>query len=360
MDEQNQPHQPGQPRVLLVTSDREECGIREYGRELIAAAARAGQEIVEFPYTHPEQLLDRLCGGCAGQAGRPDVIHLNHHAALHAAWTPDHIDALQRLGYGVVVTQHDTFETAEIMFERNLPDFRNADFLVVHEAITGIRAVGGVGSKRRGVVSRIAQPVPAHYRGWATRSQPPSRYGLLGLFGFDFPWKGFDVAIKAAKAAGWEVLLISGNLSIERAQALKALHPDGLEVVSRYLPTSEVVQLLSSCHATVFPYANGNSGTSGAVLVGIAARSPVILSPPSVCRQFRDLAGDLQSAGALTWVEPTERQIAEALWEFTKPATWLGAQHRVSELADALSWDRQVQDYLGIYRELERRRRARG
>lgn len=351
------------PQVLLVTSPNRECGIREYGRELIEATG--GQaEITEFPEPHPSRLFDRLC---CGEHCNWDVIHINHHAALHAAWGSSHLLALKELGFGVVVTQHDTFEEWSIMQERHYPDLREADCLVVHEPVRGLQQHIAASFLARGgaTVGYLPQPVPAHY---PTQPAPlrPAGAGhhrdTLGLFGFDFPWKGFDVAVQAAKIAHWEVMLISPNITIERAEALSQLYPNGLQLIPYFAPAAEAVSLLSQCAATAFPYATGNSGTSGAVRLGLAARRPIILSPPSVCRQFRDFGVDPLAAKAVCWGEPTVEVIASHLRALANPGCWAERQAKVSVLADRWSWENAVRKTYGpvytLLQKLSRDRRA--
>ncbi len=359
MDEQNQSQEavPAPPRVLLVTSDREQCGIREYGRELMKAIVRVGAEVEirEFPETHPDKLFDALCAGCPGQESLFEIVHLNHHAALHSAWTKEHVEALQKLGFGVIVTQHDTFETGDLMRERRFTDFRMANYLVVHEPVEGLVAGGALmrgDFRRRGlgggpVVKFLRQPVPAYLE-----TVPPEPR-TLGLFGFDFPWKGFEVAIQAAKKLGWRVKVISPNLTSVRIVELDTLYPGGLDIFFGWLDTATVVRVLSGCWATAFPYATGNSGTSGAVRLGIAAKRPLLLSPPEVCRQFRDLSLSWDAGRLVTWVPPVVEAIAAELKLLEDNDLWKVATEAVMRLASLDSWDRAVWTYIVMYNTLQ-------
>ena len=97
-------------RVLLVTSPNEKCGIREHSAMLYDAVMSA----------HPTGIIDQISHQPTelGALGPYAIVHIDHQAALHAAWTPAVTDDLRSRGYKVIVTQHDTFETLDIMKER--------------------------------------------------------------------------------------------------------------------------------------------------------------------------------------------------------------------------------------------------
>lgn len=317
---------PRRLRVLLVTSNRMQCGVREYGRLLHQSLSDQGlAEVVEFPFTSPDSLFAYL--DCPRFF---DIIHLNHHAALHSEWRPQHVQTLQKLGYAVVVTQHDTFETWRIMEERGFQDFQEADALVVHELVEGLKAF------------YLRQPVPD------CTPAPMVHEPVLGLVGFAFPWKGFETAIQAARIAGWNVQLFSNDITPEKAEALQALHPGGLEIVPGWLPTEVLVHLLSLCRATAFLYSTGNSGTSGAIRLGFAARRPVIAT--TGCRQFRDLRDIPWLADAIRWTDGSATAVADALQDLACMPTYYRRQTElVVEAAKLESWGYGGHAYWAIY-----------
>jgi hypothetical protein len=305
-------------RVLLITSDRDECGIREYGRMLAEAMKLYQIQVTEFPHTHPDSAFAHL--DCPRQY---DVVHLNHHAALHSAWGPSRILNLQALGYPVIVTQHDTFETWAIMESRGFPDFRVADALVVHEEIEG-----------PGEAYYIRQGVPTPQHRWMYG--PTFTPGLLGLFGFNFPWKGVDMATEAAAEAGWSVRLVSKDGWVSRDHA---------------------VELLSECAATAFLYSCGNSGTSGAIRMGIAAHRPVLAT--GHCRQFRDLCTSWPGRWAISWCVDKDDVVAE-LRRLNDNLSYQRARTAaISLLADHDCWSRQAGKYAILYQKAIEKAKAR-
>jgi hypothetical protein len=105
---------------------------------LLIEAAGDEAEISEFLQPHPDKLFDFLCH----TTEEPEVIHLNHQVVLHSNWTREYVSALQKLGYAVVITQHDTFEDTQTMREHGFPDFRTANLLVIHQPVRDIWPMG--------------------------------------------------------------------------------------------------------------------------------------------------------------------------------------------------------------------------
>lgn len=326
-------------RVLLVTSDREQCGIREWGRMLQEELAKLEVEVVEYP--HP--------GWPAGGPSLPpelgtfDIVHVNHHAALHASLTPDLVRYMQSIGWKVVVTQHDTFETSQIMQERGFEAWISADAWVTHELVQGLQyCTPGNPDTARFKTYFVPQGVPA--APGVPIYVPPSindaEVPCLGLFGFDFPWKNFDLAVSVAAQAGWQVLILSPGASPERVAHWRSY---GAQVgcITEYLPTPEVVRYLAGCTATAFLYTCGNSGTSGAIRLGLAARRPLVAFK---CRQFRDLYDKLG-----VWWADGEDELADFLEMIRDPAIAEVQVKLVSQTAEEMSWARVAQRYKEIY-----------
>jgi glycosyltransferase involved in cell wall biosynthesis len=338
-------------RVLLVTSDREACGIREYGHQLMRAAFRPGLEFAEFPHTDPQELYASINSARASGAWFPDVIHLNHHAALHSGWRAEHVRELRAAGLGVVVTQHDTYETAEIMWERGFQDFRDADYLFVHEHVEGLADLA-----RHAAVLKLSMPVPVVEvpevsDADAIAAQRGLARPVLGLFGFDFPWKNFDIAVAGAARAGWDVRVYSNNLTEARTQELWRLNRGAVCAYPGYRRVEDVVRALARCDATAFLYVTGNSGASGAIRAGIAAQRPLLAAPG--CRQFRDLERDEFAHAAIEWVPASAEAVAGRLrFLEANGAVRREQQDRLRQLAHRDSWSQAGWAYAACYRAL--------
>jgi hypothetical protein len=221
------------------------------------------------------------------------AVWINHHDALHSRWQPDHVMELRRRGIKVLLTYHDTRERIE-----DTPKLQMlvpvVDHTIVHEPVQYLTD----NDQLEGAVTYLRQGVPAR----------PGQYALdwrrlggwprpvLGTVGFDFPWKNYTRLAELTAEIGWGLLLICPNLTPERVQELRAINPwltlpedlgAGELHVSGIVPTDTAVSILAACTATAFMYECANTGTSGAIRLGIATRKPVYAL--ETCRQFRDL-----------------------------------------------------------------------
>ena len=318
-------------RICLVTSANERCGIREYGNYLVAEVNKdANFEIVQ--HYNPD----------ATSLGLPecDIIHLNHHAALHSNWTAEMVEEYRKQGYIVTVTQHDTYETFAIMQERGFTDFRKADGLVVHEPVEGLTDVHTDDWSPN--VWEIPQGVLP-----APKSLPVTKK-TLGTVGFDLPWKNYNLLAEITKDAGWVLLLLAPGMAEERVAEIKEINPSAM-VVTMWLSAEEVVEMLGICTATAFLYSTGNSGTSGAIRLGIAARRPLIAFKS---RQNRDLTNE----SAISWVQNRD-EAKKALHAITYVSGWEEMYvQELKALAEQQSWTNSAEKYKKMWIEAWTRR----
>ena len=312
--------------VWIVSTWEQPCGISEYAAYLTEAVTQADPSIVHTPITdlHPNGVFQR--GG-----EMPDLVVLNYHSALLSQWQPEHLRALKAKGIPTVCVWHDS----------GVP---NSDHC------TSIHAVADAFG-----VHEPCEDLPgAHYwrQGVPALTQPPfatpwEARPVVGTVGFPFGWKGFDLLCEAAAQAGWSVLLLAPNATAEDVQRWFALNPH-LAVTQTFLPREEVVARLAGCDATAFCYNAANTGTSGAIRQGIAARKPVIASRFPFGRQFRDLQADPLAARAITWVEPSLEAVVAALSQVKIAPIDAG----MVALAEQDSWKGLGVKYSQLYREL--------
>ena len=292
-------------RVLLVGSEGA-CGIAEHSAYL-AQAVQAADDTIQIQHwtdLHPNSVL-------AFNQGSLDLVHVNYHSALHSQWLPSHFDALRRAKIPTVVTWHDS----------GVPNSDHcksihavADAFVVHEPCEDLP---GARYWRQGVPER------------EDAVQGSERRPIVGTVGFDFPWKNYNLLVDAARIAGWTTRII----------APKEGH---------FMDRRMVVSMLSGCDATAFLYNTHNTGTSGAIRQGIAARKPVIASCFPFGRQFRDLHADPLAARVITWVEPSLENVVAALSQVRIAPIDAG----MVALAEQDSWARLGQKYAALYKEL--------
>ncbi len=277
-------------RVALVSSDGR-CGIAEHSNMLVQSvqAADPGVEFVrDAAWLNPDNFHAR--------ADEYDVLHLNYHRGLHSQWTPGR---LNNCASKVVITFHDTYDVQPDRLPWELCDI--ADAFIVHEPCD-LEKHGNVYYWRQGV------PEPSDPEHGATRNYGHPFYPVVGTCGFAFPWKGFELLCDAANSVGWGVRILSHNATDEQVADWKARNPR-VWVSREYLTTDQLISQLLHCDATAFLYSCANSGTSGAIRLGIAAGKPLLATHG--CRQFRDLEDiDCESPA---WVDTTVQNVADTL-----------------------------------------------
>jgi len=315
-------------RIFLVTTWDKPCGIAEHSRMLRDHAEDTDITIIpEERWLDPQEFF--LNVNAAEDTAGKGVLHLNYHAALHSRWGPEEVKQAQALGYPVVITYHDTYAGTKDQpnSDRAKELCELADAFVVHEPVDDLpRAIYW----RQGVLSA---EVPMAF-------DNPTGRPLVGTCGFDFPWKNFDLLAEAAKAAGWGVVYVGGNLTADRVKQLEAKNPWSL-FMTGFRDRGEIVAALAGCDATAFLYTCYNTGTSGAIRMGMAARKPMLLMRG--CRQFRDIyeADDLRSL--CTWMEFSKGDITFTL-------STLERGYGMHYIAEHDSWERLGKRYAVLYR----------
>ncbi len=198
----------------------------------------------------------------------------------------------------------------------------------------------------------IRQGVPA--------AQSPYQYGphkqygaqpILGTGGFAFPWKGFNELADVTAQCGWAYLVCSNNATEADEARWKASNPATL-VIRGFLSTEALVSHLTGCDATAFCYACANSGTSGAIRLGLAARKPLIAF--AGCRQFRDLS-------RFDWYDPPPLPLDDRIrWcygfdslpQVLEQIPLQRVDPGIVAIAERDSWVRQGQKYAVIFQGL--------
>lgn len=314
-------------KVLLVTTWGIPCGIAEHSAYLKEAveAADPDIELVPEPNLDPQTTLTMPY----------PVVHLNYHAALHSQWTPEWIHLHQAHGVKVLVTYHDTGVPNS---DQCKAICAAADCAVVHEPFDDLE--GNVHYMRMGVPGWVP---PATFD--RSLSSWCGRRPILGTIGFPFPWKNYDTLALITVELGWALLLIAPNTTDEDKARWEAANPYSL-AYQQFAHRVDVAHLLAGCDATAFCYTCANTGQSGAVLQGIAARKPVIAF--STCRQFRALFADKLGRTAITWCERFE-DVKFALAHFIRIER---VNPAIVALAEQDSWAKVGQQYAELYRGL--------
>lgn len=329
------------------------CGIAEHSRMLINSLPE-----VAF-HLDPAWLDPQAFAAVNPIEQRYDVVHLNYHRGLHSRWTPEVLRTFPDLRF--VITFHDTYEVQPDGLAWDLLACPNVRGMVVHEPCDlwdeYELKLGGVlpahYGENRHKVHYWRQPCPDPLGRGSVASSPlfakDTWRPTLGTLGFDFPWKNYDLLARATGELGWN-LLILGEVTPERRNALAALNKRTF--FEGYEPeTWQAVAKLAACDATAFLYTCANSGTSGAIRVGMTAGKPLVAAKG--CRQFRDLEG-AKDGWPITWIEPTEQGLHRLLTGLSMPHfTQMpqGFHLGLIALAHANSWEKIGPKYAVLYRQ---------
>lgn len=312
-------------KVLLVTTWDTACGIAEHSAMLRDYAEDNSLTIIpESRWLDPQEFFLDL--NAAGDTAGQGILHLNYHAALHSRWGPEEVKRVKAMGWPVVITYHDTYA--------GTPDQPNsdkakelcevADAFVVHEPVEDL-------------------PKAMYWRQGVLGPEAPTTFNslrpLVGTCGFDFPWKNFELLAEAAKEAGWGVVYVGGNLTAGSIKQLGEKNP-WAHFMTGFRDRRDIVSALSGCDATAFLYTCHNTGTSGAVRMGMAARKPMLLMRG--CRQFRDLQEDKELSGLFSWVEFSKEDVTFTL-------STLVPGYQTHYIAEHDSWERLGERYRDLY-----------
>lgn len=344
-------------RVALISSAGR-CGIAEHSAQIYDHVPRAdaGIEISGNPdWLDPEAFV-------RDAPERFDLVHLNYHRGLHSRWTPSWVHQISRangaIGLPFVITFHDTYEVQPDRLPWDLLALDNVKAMVVHEPCDL-----WLDYANRAKVRYWRQPCPVptgrgrhvHQDVWA----PAGKYWrpTLGTLGFDFPWKNYDLLAEVTAACGWNLRIVGhfpGDAAVVAARQAALQTRNRYVQFDGYVETDDAVAILASCDATAFLYTCGNSGTSGAIRVGIAAGKPLLAA--TGCRQFRDLE-DYQALGLplqpIQFREPTCDGVRNWLLGYSRNIIPLvdGYDAGLIALAHQESWEKGGRQYAVLYRE---------
>jgi hypothetical protein len=242
-------------RVGLLSNTHLKCGAGAYGRDLYAAFSKY------FPTDLVESWENII-------AGNYEVVVIN--------WQPARMDlpmdgmkALRAGGAKIILILQDTYEGLTIVAKDTAFEF--ADVLVAHEPIM--------------MIGKEVSVIPVGIwmvGGLATEIKEP----MIGIAGFPFPWKNFDVTAEAAKMLNVKCRMIAPKYEgVDTDGYVEGIrgHLGPLADIHReWLSNEAVVRMLSECTLNIFWYKSQSRadelGQSGSVRMGIAAKRPMIIS----------------------------------------------------------------------------------
>jgi len=299
-------------KVALINPPVVECGLAEYGRDL------ALELMKEFELS--------IYGSTREQLRDEKVVLIN--------WHPARVDVNAQL---VAVLKAGGARKV-ILIEQNYSggpchDFGN-DITIGHEPMA---------CEPPPIFRHIMHGIPE-----IDRLPPVKEERMLGIAGFPFPWKGYDTIVLAALEFGCKCRMIaprSDQMNTESyfGQLVSQLG-DKADVYRQWLPKSEVVRMLAECTANVFFFwgPGDDSGQSGSVRMGLAAKRPIITSAGRRCKTLFEYGDEI-------YICPTRDAVQLALKEILDNPEAAKKPNRI--LRDQ-SWSTTGEQYRKLIREL--------
>jgi len=341
------------PDILLITSWDTACGIAEHSA-LLKDAVETQSTLRMLP----------LAGNPASQPASPEdvatiyaslgtpILHLNYHAALHSRWTPDWVRQFQAMGAKIVITYHDSGVPNADQCKQLAYVLRpGLDAMVVHEPFDDLPI-----QKAHYIRMGVAAPrMPTRFGVREPRYEDDLRLDsfqfkaydaqpVLGTVGFPFPWKNYDLLAEITGQLGWALILLAPRATQDQIDTWRARNPYS-HIQTQFSHRDAVLSVLTGCDATAFTYVTHNTGQSGAILQGIAARKPVIAL--KTCRQFRALYQDPLGRSTIKWAETFEDVAAHL-----RSVRIQRIDPGMVALAEQESWKTVGQKYLDLYQGL--------
>lgn len=248
-------------KVAVITNTHERCGIAEYGRNLIKE-------------------LQKYYELCSSWDAEVLIVNWNR---LRVPIEADTVRRWQLIGKKVIILHHDTHPTRN-EFDPKLQMF-GANATVVHEPVMGCWKY-----IPHGIVEVDNLPT------WSENT--------IGVAGFPFPWKRFDIAVAVAAKLDADLLMMAPAHEFynpaSEIEKWKNQLGSNLTVITDWLPVDEVVRKLASCTLTMFWFQSLNSddecGQSGSALMGVSAKRPMIISSHRKLAQLHEYPQDFYIA----------------------------------------------------------------
>lgn len=324
--------------VLLVTRDWAlEFGDDAAERQAVLdRLAAQGVEIIQVYGRRlgPEMLKPAWDARRAFKRWKPDVVSAHENTDARLLWVAR--------GVPTVLTIHDP-EPHPGAQKPGVGDrlgrgswLRAADRLVVH-------GEGLIPQLPEGLQQRQVRVVP-HGIDVQDSPLPAPQNGPIVLFGRLEPYKGVAVLARAMEEL-WKRRPDARLVVAGRGPAARDVpQHEQIELRERYIPESEVSDLLKEASVFVLPYTQASQ--SGVGLLAIAAGVPIVVTDTGA---LTDLAADPSYVA-----EPGDpSSLATALERALEGGE--SQRHDVQEFARrTLSWDVVAQRYLDVYREVAR------
>lgn len=246
-------------RIGILTNVEEDCGNSCYARHLQTA-------LQKFYAVRRSACIEDLEGA--------EVVIINYHPTV----VPVSVDMVKKLKDKkqkvILILQNSTEQEVKVA-ETDI--LKAVDAVVAHEPMTG-------NVKFTYIPHGILELDVPKYDEW----------GGVGVAGFPFTWKRYDLVAEVAKKFNVPCLMIAPRSKYQDTDkyidGIKGHLGDLAHIHREWLSEEEVITYLSRCAVNIFWYESKNIddqfGQTGSARMGVSAKRPMIISTH---RKFRTL-----------------------------------------------------------------------
>jgi glycosyltransferase involved in cell wall biosynthesis len=322
------------------------CGIATYSKFLIEKMeddviimCQSGEGDVEgaIPCWQRDS---NFFGGIIAQVAAKDIktIVIQHQPGfMRFSYLNELLLKLHEMEVKVFITMHNTKDRSLVFpskrIEKAVSGLKTCSNIMVHSS-TDVDNL-----KKLGVVDNVVMIPHGIY-------PPPKddveslevKGRVMATFGFLLPHKGQIELVEAfARLPGWDQLLLlcatrKGTGKTEKK--INAIIKDNqleskVRLVTDFLDDDVAISTLAKCELLIFPYQKTNESASGAVRMGVAAGTPIAVSPIPI---FDDITGSIKMRGAS--VEDIVASISAITDE-----QMANSRNEIVKLRDAHQWE---------------------
>ena len=294
------------PKIGWITTWNTKCGIAAYSKHLIdrmdhniTILAAHTETIIasDTPNVHrcwraedDEQLIE--LSETIERLGLDTIVLQFNYGFFNFYHLYEFLSSQHQRGRTVVIMMHATTDPEHILFkhlETLLPVFDYLTRILVH-SVTDLNHL-----KTYGLVDNVAL-FPHGIPDWESTPAEQSSTFILASYGFFLPHKGLlelidTIQILAQRGIDIRLKMVNAEYPVPISQALvreasAKIEAYGLtqqiELISDFLPDEESLVHLGSADLLLFPYQETGESSSAAVRYGLAAGTPVAVTPLNI------------------------------------------------------------------------------
>ena len=311
-------------KVALVSNWHQQCGNAAYARDLLPELQK---EFEVLTFTDP-WVVDGV-----------QAAIVNWHPS-RVQLPPTAVQQMKARGMKVIVILQNSFVG---YYDSGAQDpLRFADAVVAHQHMSG-----------NVEIKMIPHGVPV-----VNELREISKELLIGIAGFPYAWKRFDLVAKVARSLGGRALMIAPTHDMGDVQTeirnIQAGFPETI-VVRDWLPVEEVVRQLSTCWFNICWYEHKPPddlvGQSGSVRMAIASRRPLIVSTHPKLMTLYNYDDELYVVPTEPEVYTTAKEIAVSLLA-GKNGYYQDGLKVPRRIIDEMSWNTTGKMYRDLVKSL--------